>query len=34
MIAHLSESLENFVEDEHWKDEHYVRLNDFLTESN
>jgi len=33
MIAHLTESLENFKEDEHWKDEHYVRLNDFLTES-
>jgi ADP-heptose:LPS heptosyltransferase len=33
MVAHLAESLENFKEDEHWKDEHYVRLNDFLTES-
>jgi len=32
MIAHLAESLENFQEEEHWKDEHYVWLNDFLTE--
>ena len=32
MIAHISESLENFQEDEHWKDEHYVWLNDFLSE--
>ena len=33
MINHLAESLENFNEEEHWKDEHYVRLNDYLTDS-
>jgi hypothetical protein len=32
MIAHLAESLENFQEEEHWKDEHFVWLNDFLSE--
>jgi hypothetical protein len=32
MIGHLAENLENFQEDEHWKDEHYIWLNDFLTE--
>jgi len=31
MIAHVAEWLENFNEEEHWKDEHYVWLNDFLT---
>jgi len=33
MISHLGECLENFKEEEHWKDEHYVWLNDFLNES-
>ena len=33
MIAHLAESLENFQEEEHWKDEHFVWLNDFLSEA-
>jgi ADP-heptose:LPS heptosyltransferase len=32
MISHLKECLENFDEEEHWKDEHYVRLNDYLTD--
>ena len=32
MIAHIAESLENFKEEEHWGDEHYIWLNDFLSQ--
>ena len=34
MIAHIEESLEQFKTDEHWSDEFYVWLNDFLNEPN
>ena len=33
MIKFIGESLENFKEEEHWNDEHYRWLSDFLTDS-
>ncbi len=32
MITHLTESLENFKEENHWLDEHYHWLIEFLTD--
>lgn len=31
-IEHCAETLENFKEEEHWKDEHYGYVNDFLND--
>jgi bisphosphoglycerate-independent phosphoglycerate mutase (AlkP superfamily) len=31
-IDHCAEALENFKEDQHWTDEHYTYVNDFLTD--
>jgi ADP-heptose:LPS heptosyltransferase len=33
MINHISENLETFTFEEHWKSEHYAKLNTFLSES-
>jgi ADP-heptose:LPS heptosyltransferase len=33
MIQHIADSLETFNQDEHWKSEHYQKLNAFLAES-
>lgn len=33
MINHISESLETFTSEEHWKKEHYAQLNAFLSNS-
>ena len=33
MINHISESLETFTSEEHWKQEHYAQLNAFLSNS-
>lgn len=33
MINHISESLETFTSEEHWKKEHYAQLNTFLSNS-
>ena len=32
MIKFIAESLENFKEEEHWKDEHFNWLNEFLND--
>lgn len=34
MVAHVAEALieTSFAVEEHWKDDHYVRLHDFLSE--
>jgi dynein heavy chain len=34
MIGHIEEALEFFKFEEHWKDEFYVWMNDFLTDGN
>jgi hypothetical protein len=33
MIKFIADSLENFKEEEHWKDKHFNWLNDFLNDS-
>ena len=33
MIKFIGESLENFKEEEHWKEEHFNWLNDFLNDT-
>ena len=33
MVMHLVDNLEFFKEEIHWKDEHYVWCNDFLSDS-
>lgn len=32
-IDHCAESLENFKEEQHWTDEHYTYVHDFLTDT-